>query len=90
MYPSHLVLIDPLKNIALKRQQYVGEFIVDHSAQILTTIQTQIPAMVDDHLNTRIGYATQTALQSYTTEFEKKAQAEKERYIDLIEKSIKD
>ncbi|GJX33079.1 hypothetical protein Tco_0242934 [Tanacetum coccineum] len=28
MYPSHLVLIDPLKNIALKRQQYVGEFIV--------------------------------------------------------------
>ncbi|GJZ98845.1 hypothetical protein Tco_0671298 [Tanacetum coccineum] len=27
MYPSHLVLIDPLKNIALKRQQYVGEFI---------------------------------------------------------------
>ncbi|GJS45402.1 hypothetical protein Tco_0595523 [Tanacetum coccineum] len=27
MYPSHLVLIDSLKNIALKRQQYVGEFI---------------------------------------------------------------
>ncbi|GKE59737.1 hypothetical protein Tco_1510104, partial [Tanacetum coccineum] len=30
--------------------------------------------MVDYHLNTRIGYATQTALQSYTTEFKKKAQ----------------
>ncbi|GJZ19380.1 hypothetical protein Tco_0555970 [Tanacetum coccineum] len=28
--------------------------------------------------------------RSYTAEFEKKAQAEKDRYIDLIEKSIKD
>ncbi|GKB35396.1 hypothetical protein Tco_0880338, partial [Tanacetum coccineum] len=27
--------------------------------------------------------------QSYTTEFEKKAQAEKEKYIDIIEKSVK-
>ncbi|GJW08254.1 hypothetical protein Tco_1570677 [Tanacetum coccineum] len=32
MYPSHLVLIDPLKNIALKRQQYVGEFIAGSRA----------------------------------------------------------
>ncbi|GJZ99432.1 hypothetical protein Tco_0671983 [Tanacetum coccineum] len=47
---------------------------VDNSAQILA----QIPAIVDEHLSTRIGFATQTALQSYTTEFEKKAQAEKE------------
>ncbi|GJZ49696.1 hypothetical protein Tco_0603886 [Tanacetum coccineum] len=46
--------------------------------------------MVDDHLSTGIGFATQTALQSYATEFEKKAQEEKDRYIDLIEKSIKD
>ncbi|GJY65234.1 hypothetical protein Tco_0467472 [Tanacetum coccineum] len=46
--------------------------------------------MVDDYISTRIGYATQTALQSYTTEFEKKAQVKKDSYIDLIEKSIKD
>ncbi|GKD48775.1 hypothetical protein Tco_1277751 [Tanacetum coccineum] len=39
---------------------------------------------------TRIGYATQTDLQSYTAEFEKKAQAERRTYIDLIEKSVKD
>ncbi|GJY82910.1 hypothetical protein Tco_0496286 [Tanacetum coccineum] len=39
---------------------------------------------------TRIGFATQTALQSYTAEFEKKAQAEKEKYIDIIEKSVKE
>ncbi|GKE90076.1 hypothetical protein Tco_1567551, partial [Tanacetum coccineum] len=30
------------------------------------------------------------AFRSYTTEFEKKAQGEKKRYIDLIEKSVKD
>nr|GEY74351.1 hypothetical protein [Tanacetum cinerariifolium] len=40
--------------------------------------------------STRIGFATQTALQSYTVEFEKKAQEETDRYIDLVEKSIKD
>ncbi|GKC71350.1 hypothetical protein Tco_1117233, partial [Tanacetum coccineum] len=63
---------------------------VDHSAQILTSIRSQITAMVDDHLSTRIGFATQTTLQSYTTEFEKKAQEEKDRYVDLVEKYIKD
>ncbi|GJX44203.1 hypothetical protein Tco_0260879 [Tanacetum coccineum] len=59
---------------------------VDHSLQILV----QIPAIIDEHLSTRIGYATQIALQSYTTEFEKKALAEKEKYIDIIEKSVKE
>ncbi|GKA20695.1 hypothetical protein Tco_0700684 [Tanacetum coccineum] len=44
----------------------------------------------NEHLSTRIGFATQTALQSYTAEFEKKAQAEKEKYIDIIEKSVKE
>ncbi|GKC51766.1 hypothetical protein Tco_1074511 [Tanacetum coccineum] len=63
---------------------------VDHSTQILTSIRSQISEMVDGHLSTRIGFATQTTLQSYTTEFEKKAQEEKDRYIDLVEKSIKD
>nr|GEU85516.1 hypothetical protein [Tanacetum cinerariifolium] len=57
---------------------------------ILASIKSQIPAIVDEHLTTRIEFATQTALQSYTTEFKKKAQEEKDRYIDLIEKSIKD
>ncbi|GKA02404.1 putative ribonuclease H-like domain-containing protein, partial [Tanacetum coccineum] len=62
---------------------------VNHSTQLLASIKQQIPAIVDDHISTRIGYATQTALQSYTAEFEKKDQEEKDRYIDLIEKSIK-
>ncbi|GJX20192.1 hypothetical protein Tco_0222869 [Tanacetum coccineum] len=59
---------------------------VDYSAQILA----QIPAIVDEHLSTRIGFATQTDLPSYTAKFEKKDQAEKEKYIDIIEKSVKE
>ncbi|GJX94752.1 putative ribonuclease H-like domain-containing protein [Tanacetum coccineum] len=46
--------------------------------------------MVDAHLGTRLGDSIQKALRSYTVEFKKKAQAEKERYIGLIEKSVKD
>ncbi|GJR15217.1 hypothetical protein Tco_0797869 [Tanacetum coccineum] len=46
--------------------------------------------MVDAHLGTRLGDSIQKALRSYTVEFEKEAQAEKKRYIDLIEKSVKD
>ncbi|GJU95179.1 hypothetical protein Tco_1319935 [Tanacetum coccineum] len=62
----------------------------DHSVLLLATIKSQIPAMVDDHLDTRIGDSIQDAFQSYTTEFGKKAQAERKRYIDLVEKSVKD
>ncbi|GKA90659.1 hypothetical protein Tco_0812529, partial [Tanacetum coccineum] len=46
--------------------------------------------MVDNLLSTRIGYATRTALESYTKEFEKKAQEERKLYIDIVDKSIKD
>nr|GEU39927.1 hypothetical protein [Tanacetum cinerariifolium] len=35
-------------------------------------------------------YATRTALQSYTKEFEKKAQEERMLYIDMVEKLVKD
>ncbi|GJV37029.1 hypothetical protein Tco_1409506 [Tanacetum coccineum] len=46
--------------------------------------------MVDDLLSTRIRYATRTALESYTKEFEKKAEEERKLYIDVVEKSVKD
>ncbi|GJR49626.1 hypothetical protein Tco_1400147 [Tanacetum coccineum] len=46
--------------------------------------------MVDDLLSTRIGYATRTALESYTNEFEKISQEEMKLYIDVVEKSVKD
>nr|GFC64848.1 hypothetical protein [Tanacetum cinerariifolium] len=37
-----------------------------------------------------IGFATKTTLQSYTAEFEKKAQEERKLHIDIVEKSVKD
>ncbi|GKE92809.1 hypothetical protein Tco_1573904 [Tanacetum coccineum] len=46
--------------------------------------------MMDGLLTTRIEYATRTTLESYTKEFEKKAQEEKKLYIDVVEKSVKD
>ncbi|GKA26266.1 hypothetical protein Tco_0712375 [Tanacetum coccineum] len=45
--------------------------------------------MVDDLLSTRIGYTTRTTLESYTKDFEKKAQEERKLYIDVVEKSVK-
>ncbi|GJY53725.1 hypothetical protein Tco_0445389 [Tanacetum coccineum] len=59
----------------------------DHSAQLLESVKSQLPTMVDDLLSTRIGYATRTALESYTKDFEKKAQEERKLYIDVVEKS---
>ncbi|GKB11118.1 hypothetical protein Tco_0845041 [Tanacetum coccineum] len=46
--------------------------------------------MVDDLLSIRIRYATRTSLESYTKDFEKKAQEERKLYIDVVEKSLKD
>nr|GEW16287.1 hypothetical protein [Tanacetum cinerariifolium] len=62
-----------------------------------TTIPTTIliptlldfSSLFDDLLSTRIKYATRTTLESYTKEFEKKAQEERKLYIDVVEKSIK-
>ncbi|GJQ96653.1 hypothetical protein Tco_0007792 [Tanacetum coccineum] len=62
----------------------------DHSAQLLEFVKSQISTIVDDLLSMRIGYATRTALQSNTKEFEKKAQEERKLYIDVVEKSVKD
>ncbi|GJW08111.1 hypothetical protein Tco_1570534 [Tanacetum coccineum] len=46
--------------------------------------------MVDDLLSTRIRYVTRTTLQSYTKEFEKKAQEKRKLYIHVVEKLVKD
>ncbi|GJZ27843.1 hypothetical protein Tco_0572490 [Tanacetum coccineum] len=56
---------------------------VNHSAQLLATIKQQNPAIIDDILSTRIGYATQIALQSYTVEFKKECLEEKHRNLML-------
>ncbi|GJR41035.1 hypothetical protein Tco_1216719 [Tanacetum coccineum] len=62
----------------------------DHSTQLLESVKSQLPTVVDDLLSIRIRYATRTALESYTKDFEKKAQEERKLYIDVVEKSIKD
>nr|GEU47188.1 hypothetical protein [Tanacetum cinerariifolium] len=61
--------------------------VVEDAHVTLTSLQKI--EMDDDLLSTRIGYATRTALQSYTKEFEKKAQEERKLYINVVEKSVK-
>nr|GEV59649.1 hypothetical protein [Tanacetum cinerariifolium] len=63
---------------------------VDYSAQLLETIKSQILAMVDAQLSTRLEDSIHKAFRSYTEEFEKKAKDEKKRYINLVEKSVKE
>ncbi|GJY65003.1 hypothetical protein Tco_0466463 [Tanacetum coccineum] len=63
---------------------------VDYSAQLLKMIKSQILAMVDAQLSTRLEDSIQKDFRSYTTEFEKKAKDEKKKYIDLVEKSVKE
>ncbi|GJS18678.1 hypothetical protein Tco_0413150 [Tanacetum coccineum] len=62
----------------------------DYSAQLLKMIKSQIPAMVDAQLSTRLEDSIKKSFRSYTTEFEKKAKDERKRYIDLVEKSVKE
>nr|GEV26013.1 hypothetical protein [Tanacetum cinerariifolium] len=44
----------------------------DYFVQLIESVKSQIPIIVDDLLSIRIRYATRTAFQSYTKEFEKK------------------
>nr|GEX44646.1 hypothetical protein [Tanacetum cinerariifolium] len=62
----------------------------DYSAQLLETIKSQIPAMVDVQLSTRLEDSIKKAFRSYTIVFEKKSKDKRKRYIDLVEKSVKD
>nr|GEX15805.1 hypothetical protein [Tanacetum cinerariifolium] len=62
----------------------------DHFAQLLKFVKSQLLTMVDDLLSTIIRCATRTALESYTKDFEKKAQEERKLYIDAVEKLVKD
>ncbi|GJX49463.1 hypothetical protein Tco_0276308 [Tanacetum coccineum] len=63
---------------------------VDYSAQLLEAIKSQIPAMVDAQLSTRLKDSIQKTFRSYTAEFKKRDKDERKRYIDLVEKFMKD
>ncbi|GKF10336.1 hypothetical protein Tco_0048262, partial [Tanacetum coccineum] len=62
----------------------------DYSAQLLEMIKSQIPALVDAQLRTILEDSIKKSFRSYTTKFEKKDKDKRKRYIDLIEKSMKD
>nr|GEZ10122.1 hypothetical protein [Tanacetum cinerariifolium] len=53
-----------------------------------TVATTTVPLII--HPFSSILQMTTQTLRSYTIEFKKKAQAEKEKYIDIIEKSVKE
>ncbi|GKA40135.1 hypothetical protein Tco_0732728, partial [Tanacetum coccineum] len=40
--------------------------------------------------STRVGYAVQTAYHSYKVDFEKEAQVEQDRFIEIIDKAVKE
>nr|GEX55576.1 hypothetical protein [Tanacetum cinerariifolium] len=46
--------------------------------------------MVDAQLSTRLKYFIKKSFRSYAVEFKKKAKDERKRYIDLVEKSMKE
>ncbi|GJT16353.1 hypothetical protein Tco_0875059 [Tanacetum coccineum] len=58
--------------------------------QLLEMIKSQILAMVDAQLSTRLEDSIKKSFRSYTTEFEKKAKDERKRYLDLVKKSMKE
>ncbi|GJY11986.1 hypothetical protein Tco_0381295 [Tanacetum coccineum] len=62
----------------------------NYSAKLLETMKSQILAIVDAQLSTRLEDSIKKAFRSYTAKFEKKAKDERKRYIDLVEKSMKD
>nr|GEV15814.1 hypothetical protein [Tanacetum cinerariifolium] len=66
-------------------QETTYDQVEDEAHVTLTTVhdtqKTKVPLLKD---------SIQKALQSYIAEFEKEAQAEKKRYIDLIDKLVKD
>ncbi|GJS38311.1 hypothetical protein Tco_0563354 [Tanacetum coccineum] len=62
----------------------------DKFAQISESIKSQVPVLIDEHLSTRVGYAVQTAFHSYKVDFEKEAQAEQDRFIEIIDKTVKE
>nr|GEU56441.1 integrase, catalytic region, zinc finger, CCHC-type, peptidase aspartic, catalytic [Tanacetum cinerariifolium] len=53
-------------------------------------VTSQIPAIMDAQLSTRLEDSIKKSYRSYTAEFEKKAKDDRKIYIDLVEKSVID
>ncbi|GJU49807.1 hypothetical protein Tco_1219362 [Tanacetum coccineum] len=55
---------------------------VDHSSQLLEAIKSQVPAVIEAHLGTRLGNTIQQVLKE-------EVKCEREKYMEFIEKSVK-
>ncbi|GKE29089.1 hypothetical protein Tco_1444473 [Tanacetum coccineum] len=89
--PPTIPLINPLLQQGSVLEKELSQLKqVDYSAQLLKTIKSQIPAMVDAQLSKRLEDSIQMAFRSYTAKFEKKAKYERKRYMNLVKKSVKD
>ncbi|GJS62538.1 hypothetical protein Tco_0657322 [Tanacetum coccineum] len=84
-----------LKDIELKKEGKGDAEMTDVGLKDISQEKTYEQVVDDAHMTLTSTqktngskFSTQTALQSYTTVFEKKAQEEKDRYIAVIEKSI--
>ncbi|GJS41379.1 hypothetical protein Tco_0566422 [Tanacetum coccineum] len=53
-------------------------------------VTSQIPAIVDAQLSTRLEDSIKESFRSYNVEFEKKAKDKRKRYINLVEKFVKE
>nr|GEW34618.1 hypothetical protein [Tanacetum cinerariifolium] len=75
---------------------FASQFIIlDHVPPIDNEVVSMMNVKVhheepNAQLSTRLKDSIQKAFRSYTTEFEKKAKVERKRYIDIVEKSVKD
>ncbi|GKD75943.1 hypothetical protein Tco_1334225, partial [Tanacetum coccineum] len=89
--PLTILPITPLPQQVSALEKELSQFKqANYSTQLLKTIKSQILAMVDAQLSTRLEDSIKKSFRSYTTGFEKKAKDERKRYIDLVEKSVKE
>ncbi|GJY02038.1 copia protein [Tanacetum coccineum] len=80
---------DTQKNECLMQSSSVG-CSTDTEVVSMMNVKSQIPTMVDAQLSTRLEDSIKKSFKSCTAEFEKKDKDERKRYIDLVEKSVKD
>ncbi|GJW57830.1 hypothetical protein Tco_0104561 [Tanacetum coccineum] len=91
---AHVTLTSSQKTESSKQSSSVSSnfaskfLILDNVPPVVDEVAFMMNVKIlDDLLSRRIGYASRTALQSYTKEFEKKPQEERKLYIDVVEKS---
>nr|GEW18923.1 hypothetical protein [Tanacetum cinerariifolium] len=82
--------LDSIKEFLPWKKNFLNSNKLTILQQLLKMIKSQIPAMVDAQLSTKLEDSIKKSFRSYTTEFEKKAKDERKRYIDHVEKDQQD